>query len=160
MSPNAPAPQTLWQVCSAGRQPRTLTPACGIGRGARGHSRSIPSDFWDAVWASWTERKKDKKKKTNPAGATGWRQSPSRAPQLWSWESSSIELSQVTVSLQFKYQVFIQQSSHTVGPWFIWLGYLPERNNLASSNSCDFSASLIKTPLFHYFLSSHTPHPH
>lgn len=62
--------------------------------------------------------------------------------------------------LNFKYQVFIQQSSHTVGPWFIWLGYLPERNNLTSSNSCDFSASLIKTPIFRYFVSSHTPHPH
>lgn len=96
----------------------------------------------------------------DPSGATGWRQSLSRAPQLCSWENIGIEFSQMFVSLQFKNQVFIQQSSHTVGLWFIWLGYLPERNNLASSNSCDFSASLIKTPLFHYFLFSHTSHPH
>lgn len=100
-----------------------------------------------------------------------------KKPQIWSGQSHwlKVVLKQGSTGLvlgkqwrcilpndclNFKYQVFIQQSSHTVGLWFIWLGYLPERNNLTSSNSCDFSASLIKTPIFRYFVSSHTPHPH
>lgn len=122
-------------------------------QGPGGDNGCIPSDVQNADRATWAERIKSL--------SSNWlKVDLSRSPQLWSWENIGIEFPQMIVSLQLKNQVFIQQSSHTVGLWFIWLSYLPERNNFASSNSCDFSASLIKTPLFHYFLFSHTHHPH
>lgn len=163
MIPNAPARQTLWQVCSAEPQrcrrqvALHLHPGSGVSWRPRGNSRSIPFDIWDAVWAVWSERNK---KTQIWFGRSHW------LKVVLKQGSSGLVLGKhwrcilPNDCLNFKYQVFIQQSSHTVGPWFIWLGYLPERNNLTSSNSCDFSASLIKTPIFRYFVSSHTPHPH